>query len=472
MTRKRESGNILLFTALGLVVLMGFAGLAIDGGMMKYQKRLQQTAADAAAIAGATDLAYGSTGSQITTAGQSAAAANGFTDGASANCVSGGGVGPDGSGNAPPIGTVCVAVNNPPSYWPSDPQLGDKNYVEVVVTEVHQTYFMNLLKIPSTTVVARAEATDLSGGTSSSNCLYTLGPPAAAIEGINITGSATLNAPTCGISDDGNYDPTGGTVNLIINAGSFGAVGTDTGHGGNVTCYSQPKPCPAYGAPTQPDPESALTAPTQPAASTSCPSSGLCTVSTSGTTTLNPGTYASIKFGKNSTTTLNPGLYYINNADGSGGLTFDGKATVAGSGVMFYLTCPPGTTSFPCANGATIGATGGGNVPDINLTAMTTAQSTTYTGTSAYADILFYQNANDTATPTLGGDDSSAFNGVLYFPSVELTFFGNSHSTQGFTAGVIIAKALAMTGNPTITVKGLSGLPSPLPSLSNAILVE
>jgi len=44
----------LIFTAAALVVLMGFAGLAIDMGVMRHDKRLQQTAADAAAIAGAS----------------------------------------------------------------------------------------------------------------------------------------------------------------------------------------------------------------------------------------------------------------------------------------------------------------------------------------------------------------------------------------------------------------------------------
>ena len=49
MRPNKEAGNIVLLTALTLTVLMGFAGLAIDMGMLRYDKRLQQTAADAAA---------------------------------------------------------------------------------------------------------------------------------------------------------------------------------------------------------------------------------------------------------------------------------------------------------------------------------------------------------------------------------------------------------------------------------------
>jgi uncharacterized membrane protein len=43
----------LYITAAALVVLMGFMGLGLDMGVLRYEKRLQQSAADAAAIAGA-----------------------------------------------------------------------------------------------------------------------------------------------------------------------------------------------------------------------------------------------------------------------------------------------------------------------------------------------------------------------------------------------------------------------------------
>src|SRR6202021_3022398 len=46
MKRKNEGGQALVFAAVGLVVIMGFAGLGIDMGMLRYQKRLPQTAAD------------------------------------------------------------------------------------------------------------------------------------------------------------------------------------------------------------------------------------------------------------------------------------------------------------------------------------------------------------------------------------------------------------------------------------------
>ena len=78
MTRKNERGQVLAFTALGLTLLMGFAGLAVDMGVLRYQRRLQQSAADAAAIAGANNLSFPASGGVVAGA-QDASARNGFS---------------------------------------------------------------------------------------------------------------------------------------------------------------------------------------------------------------------------------------------------------------------------------------------------------------------------------------------------------------------------------------------------------
>src|SRR5258708_4853802 len=78
MKFKKQSGQVLFGTAAALVVLAGFAGLAIDMGTLRYQKRLQQTAADAAAIAGASNLAFD--GTSFRPGALTAATANGFVD--------------------------------------------------------------------------------------------------------------------------------------------------------------------------------------------------------------------------------------------------------------------------------------------------------------------------------------------------------------------------------------------------------
>ena len=57
--QQRESGQALVAAVFGLVVLLGAAGLAIDVGYLRYQRRLQQSAADSAALAGAAESAAG-----------------------------------------------------------------------------------------------------------------------------------------------------------------------------------------------------------------------------------------------------------------------------------------------------------------------------------------------------------------------------------------------------------------------------
>ncbi len=54
-----ERGSTLVFSTLVLLVLIGFAGLALDGSHAYLERRHMQTAADAAALAGARELALG-----------------------------------------------------------------------------------------------------------------------------------------------------------------------------------------------------------------------------------------------------------------------------------------------------------------------------------------------------------------------------------------------------------------------------
>src|SRR2546427_5475782 len=104
MKPNKQSGQVLIGTAIAMVVLAGFAGLAIDMGTLRYQKRLQQTAADSAAIAGAQNLSFGS---GVTTGARAAATQNSFTDSDSGGgCTSG------------TLGCISVAVNNPPTTGP------------------------------------------------------------------------------------------------------------------------------------------------------------------------------------------------------------------------------------------------------------------------------------------------------------------------------------------------------------------
>ena len=74
-----ESGQALVLGSVCIVTLLVFAGLAIDVGRIRYEKRQMQAAVDAAALAGAIEMSTcGSTAdcSAMTTAAKSALAEN------------------------------------------------------------------------------------------------------------------------------------------------------------------------------------------------------------------------------------------------------------------------------------------------------------------------------------------------------------------------------------------------------------
>jgi Putative Flp pilus-assembly TadE/G-like len=436
MKRRNQAGQVLIGTAVAMVVLAGFAGLAIDMGTLRYQKRLQQTAADGGAIAGASNLVANS---GVIVGARAASSNTGFTD-------TDGGAGCVGAS----VGCVSVTVNIGPA---TGPHAGNTKYVEVLVTAVQPTYFMKVFGIDSETVTARAVATNLSGGTNS-GCLYTLGLPNAAIEGININGSVVVNAKSCGIVDNGNYNTKGNA--LQVTAATFAVAGDKavTGSGGSVTCVESPTSCPTLGTPTVTDPLAKLTPPCSPCTGGTAISidgngnfSGTGVTYANNTYTISPGTYTAIGIsgtGGGNTVVFSPGLYII---DGSAGITIPGNATITGDGVTFYFT-----------NSGTINETGN---PTMHLTAPDS--------TGQYPGILFYQDPADTTGPTLGGNTGSFYDGVLYFPKAQITFFGNNNSVS---VAMVVADALAFSGNPTVTFTGSAGLPPGVSVITNATLVE
>jgi uncharacterized membrane protein len=75
----RADGQILVIFALSIVTLLGFAGLAIDGGSTFAQQRDQQTASDLAALAAANDFLLTNNETTAITRARAVAEANGYT---------------------------------------------------------------------------------------------------------------------------------------------------------------------------------------------------------------------------------------------------------------------------------------------------------------------------------------------------------------------------------------------------------
>ena len=145
-----QTGQVLVITALCMVVLLGFVGFAVDVGHVRLVKSQMQSAADAAALAGGLEIRVCSTTPgcpAMQSAVQTAMVENGMPGAAFlSNCT-----GTPGSG-------TTVMLNDPPCAVSTDPNSGDTKYVEAVVTQNVTTYFASIFGFNNIKVSARAEA--------------------------------------------------------------------------------------------------------------------------------------------------------------------------------------------------------------------------------------------------------------------------------------------------------------------------
>jgi Flp pilus assembly protein TadG len=291
-----ERGQTIILVALSLPLLIGFIGIATDVGALFKDKRTLQTAADAAAIAGALNLNTPNSGSIVDTANiivaaRAAAAANGFTDG---------------------VNGVTVTVPATPQ-WPASNYNGKTGYVEVTITKPESTIFLALFGYPTVNVLARAVAANGPGG----GIMYALGTTGTTLSvttALNVLGGG-------GIVVDSADDTNAMKVTGSVNAASTGIVG------GCSTCSSNVTPRAVSGIIPYSDPLSFLT---QVAPGGSCTNT---LNSTGGTVVLFPGCYATFnETGAN--VTLNPGTYVINTGVNAAQLT---GGTVSGTGVTFFI---------------------------------------------------------------------------------------------------------------------------------------
>jgi hypothetical protein len=117
---KYESGQAIVIIALMLVGLIGFLGLAVDGGGMFLLYRNVQSATDAAVVAASYALC---TDGDPVAAAYAAAELNGYkNDAADPNTL--------------------VTVNNPPL---NGEKAGDDDYVEITISAVKPAYFIQLV---------------------------------------------------------------------------------------------------------------------------------------------------------------------------------------------------------------------------------------------------------------------------------------------------------------------------------------
>jgi Flp pilus assembly protein TadG len=398
-----------IVTGLAAMVLMGFAGLAIDVARWQVTQRHMQGAADQAAI-GAV-LAYLAGGGDNATVQAKGITANyGFTDGQSGVAVS-----------------VTPVSPSPTGY--------DAAYT-VSITQPQPQYFSSLF-LPAITVGASAEAATASNGP----CILGLGTSGQDIF-LASGGGTQVELSNCDLdvnsSNSKGTEATGGARVFAQNINIDG--------GSNPTAVSEPDwaSCSAgicYSnkfktGVTTPDPYANRTAPTPAACPASCtgathdptnPAFVSCNGSYTATTTIYPGTYCGgITINAGPTVTMNPGVYVLTNQGGT-----QGKFTVSGAGASVTGT------------GVTIFLTGNGGA-DIKIQGGSTATLTAPTSGETAGIVFWNAGTTSSAKNQVTGGSTGSITGAIYAPSEEVDYTGGSSTGTGCTQ--IVADIVQLSG--------------------------
>ena len=388
-------GAMLVFVAISMVVLMGFLAMTLDVGAGNRERRIAQTAADAAAIGGAAELFHGVTdATQINASAQSEALRNGFNDA---------------------DGDVTVQVFFPPS---TGPHAGNAAYVEVQIDKTVPTIFGAILNLASMNIHTRAVA---GVGSYSLNCLYSLEPNGPGAIQVANGGELTTN---CGVMINS-------TNNNALDVNSSGQLDTQGGGiaiAGDWTGNKTPKPEPASGAGIFENPLKDLVMPEVD------PCDHIGQFNVTGSMTLSPGVYCggiNIATGSN-TANLLPGVYFL-----KGGMSVGNSGQVFGTGVTLINTFDD---DYP------YGAFNFGTGCKAKLTAPTSGD---------WKGILMFQDpdapVNITNTFACSSDTPPELTGTIYFPTQ--TFFFNGSNTTTEISGTVIAKQVIISGKVEITME-------------------
>jgi len=400
-SRSRRGSTIVVF-ALVAGTLLAMVGLVLDGGYAYFERRSAQVAADSAAYAGALEILHANR-TWIDQSARDDAALNGYDDQDPA---------------------IAVRVENPPT---SGVAIGDNNSVEVIVEREIPTSLMRIVGRRSVTVRARAVA----GVTADRGelCVLALNPTASGA--ITVSGAAALNAPNCEVvtnstANDAIVANGGGCINSSVTT-----YGTGQGTAGGYTANGQIclNPAPVGGIP-RPDPHAHLAAiepkpGDYPARNAGKGKNGLkITGKEQQPVLLQPGYYAGGIHMTGGEVRLAPGMYVVD------GFTANGNVTIKGDGVTVFNTG---------AQKGAISIAGGAQL------ALTAPNDTA----NPYNNILFWNSSTiSCANPNqcdarINGTSDSVVDGVLYFPTVQLTYAG-VQTTNNFTQ--IVADTLKFTG--------------------------
>lgn len=488
---RRENGQVLVIFAGGLVLLMAIMALVIDIGFVLMIHRHEQNAADPGALAAARYIRYpGPTAdtNKMFYAACFYAKQNGYFRLATDNSNT---------------STGCVAANDdagttltihfPPSVGGGE-YAGRPGFVEVALTENHNSFFAGLLGLPRIPVTSSAVGA-FNQGDSNSNSLVALKPTGCST--LQINGNSTINIQPVVPGTNGGYimvdsvctpsDSTpdacagGGSGaldiggNALVNAPSAYVVGRCKLSGGGTFSGTVDEGAPFYADPLAGligPPASGVGAFCQPLGRNLVPGDPGCTYQTLTTFTLLPGVYyGGIRVQTNKPVlNLTPGIYIM---AGGGFTPNNGEIDSAAGDILIYSTdvaayygkdCP---TTAPNAINYCQGAIFINGQANVNLSGLNVDPCPPVSTTGCpYVGMLFWQDghasiAANGGSPiiTINGGSNLRLSGTVYNPAGDTTVNGGS-STTGCTGANQNCAAIQVISN-TIKINGGAGLNMP-----------
>jgi len=421
--KKQEAGQVLVILALVLVGLLGFAALVVDGGTIFADRRFDQSAADASAVAGAVAAAqsienqwvgnetFTCSNPKVITAMNAAAAAainrsadNNFTITSQASKA-------DLDASKHGVYVQCGVEDH--GAW-------KEGYIDVMVdissdvnTAFAHLFYPNNIR-NSVEAVARVNPrTSGAFGYAIAALKETCKPSDPLI----LSGSAVITIEDSGIFSNSCLTAQG-KVRVVNAPQGIRHVSTYTVNGTAISVTPQPMPAP------EPLPDFDYPAPDKDCAK--LPDRGSVTVNSKDNVTLLPGRYSKIRV-QGGTATLNTGLYCL-----SGDFTINGgTVTNTAGGVTIYLS--GSNTNFSTS----------GN-PTVKLSAIDSKSSEWY-------GMLIYLAHNNTGNITLTGNSDSTYIGTVYAPDGDIVLNGTSDNESFYTQ--IIGYTVELTGDATTTIR-------------------
>ncbi|MBF0307671.1 MAG: hypothetical protein HQL41_18765 [Alphaproteobacteria bacterium] len=365
-----ESGAIALIASLLATMLLAFLALSVEVGLWYKENRQLQTAADAAAFAGALERARGNTA--------------GYEQVAEDEAVRNGAVAAEVTVNSPPATGTYAA-----------------NAVEVLINHSAQLLLSSMFLTQAPTIHVRSVAGTVTSG---NFCVLALSGTAAGA--VTATGNASVDMSGCSIASNSTSASSmlfaGSSDVEALGASAAGSISGEESHLTTTEGIQESQPA-------LPDPYADLEVPAFDP--TDCQPQN--SFGQHDGPTISPGVYCGgLSFGSQANITLQPGVYIVDGGD----FDVNGQATISGDGVTIILTSSSGS------DWGEVTINGGA---DVNLTADDEGD---YAGV-----VMFSDPDSDPISVRFNGGADLAMTGALYFPTGAVTFNGNSSGSSACT---------------------------------------